>query len=72
MTAKACHYCGATDRETRPYGPGASSVCFPCATATPEREQRAAGAYLAQLEAVAAVAPGGVVVIGTEDGPTVP
>jgi hypothetical protein len=65
----ACHYCGPTDRELRPYGPGGSWVCFPCATATPEREQLAGSAFGALLDATVSVAPGGVVQIGTKTGP---
>lgn len=63
-----CHYCGPTDRELRPYGPGGSDVCFPCATATPERETAAQRAFGALLEGVSAVTPGPVM-IGTPDGP---
>lgn len=63
---RACHYCGTPD-DLRPYGPGGSWVCFPCATSTPEREADAAGAFTALLDATTAVAP--VVAIGTEDGP---
>lgn len=61
-----CHYCGPTDRELRPYGPGGSTVCHPCATATPERERAAQGAYGALLEAAGSLGP---VAIGTEAGP---
>ena len=62
-----CHYCGPTDRELRPYGPGGSDVCHPCATATPEREAAAQAAFGALLDATGAVSP--VVAIGTESGP---
>ena len=64
---RACHYCETTEKELRPYGPGGSWVCFPCATSTPEREQVAQGAFGALLDAVAEVAP--VVSIGTQEGP---
>ncbi len=36
--AQACHYCGSTEADMRPYGPSGSLVCFPCATETPERK----------------------------------
>lgn len=61
-----CHYCGPTDRELRPYGPGGSTVCFPCAT-TPERDEETAGRYLALLEAASIFGP---VLIDGENGPT--
>lgn len=61
-----CYYCGPTDRELRPYGPGAATVCFACATATPEREQAAHAAFDAQLDMTASV---GLSAIGTESGP---
>lgn len=38
---RICHLCGAGDRELRPYGPGGSPICYPCATGTPEREREA-------------------------------
>lgn len=63
-----CHYCGPTDQELRPYGPGGSNVCFPCATATPEREQAAKNAFGGLLDAVDTISPGAVL-IGTEEGP---
>lgn len=66
--ADRCYYCGPTDRELRPYGPGGSSVCFPCATETPEREEAAKNAFGAQLEAVGAVSE--TVAVGTDLGPT--
>lgn len=61
-----CYYCGPTDNELRPYGPGGSTVCFPCATATPERERAAQGAFGALLDATSSV---GLTAIGTEAGP---
>lgn len=66
MMARSCYYCGPTDKELRPYGPGGSTVCFPCATATPEREQAAAGAYGALLDATTSL---GLTAIGTDAGP---
>lgn len=65
----ACHYCGPTDRELRPYGPGGASVCHPCAHATPEREAEAKSAFYALLDGAEAVSPHGVAVIGQESGP---
>lgn len=64
----SCHYCGPTDRELRPYGPGGATVCHPCATATPEREKVTAAAFGALLDATEQISPGPVV-IGTADGP---
>lgn len=65
----ACHYCGAGE-DLRPYGPGGAMVCFPCATATPEREAEAKGAFGALLGAAEAVG-GGVVTLDsrTNEGP---
>lgn len=59
-----CHYCEATN-DLRPYGPQGSMVCFPCATATPERNAEAKRNFLAQLD----VSGPGPVLIGTEAGP---
>ena len=61
-----CYYCGPTDRELRPYGPGGLNVCFPCAMATPEREAAAQGAFGALLDATSIF---GLTAIGTEAGP---
>ncbi|KKK83691.1 hypothetical protein LCGC14_2790840 [marine sediment metagenome] len=63
-----CHYCGAAD-DLRPYGPGGAAVCFACAMATPERKRAAERAYSVQAEA-AGIVGGGVITIGTSDGPT--
>ena len=65
----SCHYCGPTDRELRPYGPGGSDVCFPCATATPEREAAAQSAFGALLDGAEAISATGVVAIGEQSGP---
>lgn len=62
-----CHYCGPTESELRPYGPGGSRVCFACATSTPEREQAAQNAFGTLLDAVGSVAP--IVAIGGQEGP---
>lgn len=58
-----CHYCG-TASDLRPYGPGHSMVCFPCATATPERERAAFQNFAVQLDAA-----GPIACIGTDVGP---
>lgn len=60
-----CHYCGTTE-DTRPYGPGGSDVCHPCATATPERNEAARQVFLVQVDAAAAISP--IVFLG-DDGP---
>jgi hypothetical protein len=63
-----CHYCGTTEREMRPYGPGGSLVCFPCATATPEREKDMEAQFGLLLAANEAISPSGATVL-TADGP---
>lgn len=63
-----CCYCGPTDRELRPYGPGGATTCFPCMKAKPEREQAAKDALGALLNATAAVTD--VIALGTSKGPT--
>ena len=63
-----CYHCGPTDRELRPYGPGGSNICYPCATETPERETAVDRAFGALLDATAAVTD--IVVIGQPQGPT--
>lgn len=63
----ACFYCKGTDRETRPYGPGGSSVCFPCATSSPEREEAAKDMFIGQLNAAEEL--GGAILIGEDTGP---
>lgn len=63
-----CYYCGPTDKELRPYGPGGSEVCFPCATETPDREKAAAANFNALLDATNTLGPA---VIGGENGPEV-
>ena len=43
-----CDLCGEI-RELRPYGPDGETICFPCATSTPERKaaaERAMEEYL--------------------------
>lgn len=69
MPENVCYYCGPTDRELRPYGPGGSPICFPCMKASPEREEAAKQAFGALLDGSAAISPTGVVAIGESDGP---
>jgi hypothetical protein len=64
-----CHYCGSTEAELRPYGPGGAQVCFPCAMETPEREAQAKGAFGSLLDASDAISPVGVTLIGQASGP---
>jgi hypothetical protein len=64
-----CYYCGPTDRDLRPYGPGGSTVCLPCATATPDREAATAAAYRTLLEAADVMSPDGLIVVGQASGP---
>lgn len=66
---RPCCYCGATEREVRPYGPGGSWTCFPCAFDTPERKARTEAAYGTLLDTADAMSPIGVTAIGTEAGP---
>lgn len=71
--ARDCHYCGVVglvpgepfdrDRELRPYGPGGSWVCYPCAKTPERREQTEANMRLA-FDMAAAASPLGSVVIG--------
>jgi hypothetical protein len=63
-----CHWCGPTDRELRPYGPGGANICYPCMKADPGRERAAAGVFGALLDANAAIGDD-IVVIGSQDGP---
>lgn len=66
---RSCHYCGTTKEDLRPYGPEGSWVCFPCATATPEREAAAHAAFGALLDGAEAISPSGIVAIGEPEGP---
>lgn len=82
MSDRACHYCGVTqpsngepfdkNRELRPYGPGGSWVCFPCASTPERREQTEANMALAFGMAEAASPLGSVVIgAGVEPSPLV-
>jgi len=53
-----CHYCGTTERDLRPYGPGGSNVCLPCVEADPAREEAAMNAFAAMLDAAEATGGG--------------
>jgi len=64
-----CHYCGPTGEEMRPYGPEGADVCYPCATATPERNAETLARYQTLVEAAVAVSPTGLIAIGEETGP---
>lgn len=59
-----CCYCNKTG-DLRPYGPKGAMVCYPCATASPKREQEAKRQFANQLHASGPVA----VLDGTEVGP---
>ena len=61
---KACYYCDKSG-DLRPYGPKGAMVCFPCGTATPEREAEMRRNFAAQLDAAGPVA----LIDGTEAGP---
>ena len=63
-----CHYCGTSEEELRPYGPGGSWVCWECAMATPERKTQTEQAFGALLDAAGSVSD--VVAIGQPSGPT--
>lgn len=80
---RVCYYCGVqaldaaepfdNDRELRPYGPGGSWVCFPCAN-TPERRTRTEAAMRLAFDMAAAASPVDGIVIGPgiEPSPLVP
>ena len=71
--ARTCHYCGIDglisgekfdkNRELRPYGPGGSWVCYPCA-ATPERREQTEMNMGLAFGMAEAASPFGSVVIG--------
>ena len=67
MSTHACYYCGPTEEELRPYGPGGATICFPCMMAVPEREAEAAKNFHTLCEAAGTIS--GIVGIGSEDGP---
>lgn len=69
MADATCFYCGPTDRELRPYGPGGATICFPCMKASPEREAAAGRVFGALLDANDAISPSGIVAIGESSGP---
>lgn len=53
----------------RPYGPKGAWICYPCMTATPEREAEAARQFNAQLKAAGDASSTRTVMIGTPAGP---
>lgn len=62
-----CHWCGPTERELRPYGPGGSDICYPCMMADPAREKAASQNFGALLEGAEIVGDG--IVTLTPSGP---
>lgn len=79
MSGRVCGTCGRVEGspsptpgkkiDLRPYGPGGSLICVPCAFATPEAEERTKRAFGGLLEANAAISPTGIVAIGEPNGP---
>ena len=65
--SNACCHCGTTSKELRPYGPGGTWVCFPCAMGTPERKSEAERQLGAALNA--AERSDDVIMIGEATGP---
>ena len=65
----SCYYCGTTEKELRPYGPGGAVVCHTCAFATPEREKQTEQAFKTLLGAAESVSPIGIAAIGQDEGP---
>ena len=45
QAAQQCDFCGEI-RELRPYGPNGETICFQCATATPQAEAAAKRAFM--------------------------
>jgi len=68
---KECLYCGTTDRELRPYGPGGAALCFPCMAAEPGREEEAGKMFEGHLAIAESQSPTGTAMVS--DGvPPVP
>lgn len=63
-----CYICHKPNQDTRPYGHGGQSICFPCMIADPEREKEATKNFRALLEAALA-AGNGLAMSGVENGP---
>lgn len=61
-----CHYCGTSEEELRPYGPGGSYICFPCIEDSPERNEAAVANFVTLVEAAHAVSD--IIMLGP-DGP---
>lgn len=58
MSGRSCETCGTVENfpeqpktELRPYGPGGGLICFSCAFASPETEQRTKNAFGSILDA---------------------
>lgn len=66
-TKGSCHYCGSTEQELRPYGPGGGPVCFGCAMSDPERKAETERNYEVLLNAAEAIGP--IATVGTTAGP---
>jgi hypothetical protein len=49
--------------ELRPYGPGGTLICFQCATASPDAEERTAANFKTVLDGAEAISPHGVAMI---------
>ena len=64
-----CYYCGDTEKDTRPYGPGGAPACFACAFASPERKLQTEGAFDALMNAATVLACDGAVAVGSSAGP---
>jgi hypothetical protein len=68
---KKCEMCNTQENfpddpesELRPYGPGGSMICFRCAFATPESEERTKQNFISIVEA--SIAATGVFIIGED------
>lgn len=64
-----CYYCGTTEAELRPYGPGGSPLCFACMKADPEREAEAGRNLEAQLDAAQAASDIGSAILAHGQAP---
>lgn len=66
-----CSYCQQPG-DLRPYGPKGTLVCFPCATATPERETETATQFITMLYSALDASDTGVVIMDPENGALIP
>ena len=60
---KGCHYCGTTEEELRPYGPGGDPLCFACMTAEPEREKEAGKMFEGHIALAESQSPTGTAMV---------